>query len=185
MRQCKVRLRVRVFVSANARAVIYNPAAEDAFKGRLRLLQGRRGNAQFAPAPWGNNGAARDGVRAALAELGRPYMDVDAPNVTLLPLWHGTSGAKVGSVAGTGFANLATTDGGFFGKGIYGTLEPEYAYRVYAKGGPLILFWSAFFSAFPLVDDGRLAPHASGIQLKVVPARRHRACDSPHISRET
>jgi hypothetical protein len=40
-------------------------------------------------------------------------------HISLLPLWHGTSPSVLESILTTGFANLATTDVGFFGKGLY------------------------------------------------------------------
>jgi len=68
-------------------------------------------------------------------------------------MWHGTKKAIVDSIFKTGYANLATTDSGYFGKGVYGAYEAEYSYRVYAKqGGALILNWTAFFSAYPVMD---------------------------------
>ena len=39
--------------------------------------------------------------------------------MSLFPLWHGTRPEVLDSVLNTGFANLATTDDGFFGKGLY------------------------------------------------------------------
>ena len=68
--------------------------------------------------------------------LAQPYGDPDFPAVKLLPLWHGTDPAIVDSICRVGYANLATTDGGFFGKGLYSAHEAEYAQRVYSKGSP-------------------------------------------------
>jgi hypothetical protein len=48
------------------------------------------------------------------------------------------------------YANLATTDGGFFGKGLYSAYEAEYSYRVYGKGA-LILNWVASYSTYPVI----------------------------------
>jgi len=85
--------------------------------------------------------------------MAKSYQDNDYPLVNLLPMWHGTKAAIVDSIFRTGYANLATTDSGFFGKGIYGAHEAEYSYRIYAKqGGALILNWIACFSAYPVID---------------------------------
>ena len=64
-------------------------------------------------------------------------------------MFHGTKAGLLSSIFKTGFANLATTDSGFFGKGIYNTSDAEYAHRVYSDG--TILFnWVVFFSAYPV-----------------------------------
>ena len=42
---------------------------------------------------------------------------------------------------------FATTDSGFFGKGLYSTLEAEYAFNVYNKGA-MVLNWVAVYSAY-------------------------------------
>lgn len=56
------------------------------------------------------------------------------------------------SILNGNLANLASTDGGFFGKGVYGTPDAEYAWRVYAKrGGRLLLCCFSFYSAYPVI----------------------------------
>jgi len=51
----------------------------------------------------------------------------------------------------------------FFGKGLYGSIEPEYAYKVYCKGGTLLLNWISLFSAYPVVggDESMLRGKAN------------------------
>jgi len=67
-------------------------------------------------------------------------------------VWHGTNDAVLPSILNGSFANLASTDDGFYGKGIYGTPDAEYAWRVYAKrGGVLLLCCFSFYSAYPVV----------------------------------
>lgn len=67
------------------------------------------------------------------------------------------------SVCKTGYANLATTDSGFFGKGIYNTHEAAYAYRCYAtlnglRAGVLLMNWVSSYSVYPVIkgDMGKL-----------------------------
>jgi len=62
------------------------------------------------------------------------------------------------SLFSTGFANLASTDAGFFGKGLYATPDAEYAYQIYSKGA-LLVNWMAVFSPYPVIakDEEELA----------------------------
>jgi len=60
--------------------------------------------------------------------------------VKIIPLWHGTAITTVDYICATGFENLSLTDAGYFGKGIYGTPQAEYAARVYGKGVCLLCF---------------------------------------------
>jgi len=74
-------------------------------------------------------------------------------SVHMIPLWHGTKNNKetLDSICSTGFASLAFTDDGYFGKGIYGTPQAEYSARVYGKGVCFLCF--AFVgNVFPVVD---------------------------------
>ena len=73
------------------------------------------------------------------------------PAVKILPLWHGTRSDILDSICRVGYANLASTDAGFFGKGLYSTHEAEYAHRVYSQGA-LLLNWVATYSPYPAID---------------------------------
>src|SRR5256885_6094680 len=92
----------------------------------------------------------RERIHQRFEELTDPYNDSDYPHVKLLPMWHGTNPTVMDSILKTGYSNLATTDPGFFGKGIYSTCEAEYAYRVYSQGA-LILNWVSAYSAYPVI----------------------------------
>ena len=83
--------------------------------------------------------------------MAKPYLDPNYPAVKILPLWHGTRPEILDSIFRAGYANLATTDSGYFGKGFYSAYEARYSYSVYAKGA-LILNWVAVFSAYPVID---------------------------------
>ncbi len=145
--------------------VIYNPDMNREFSLYMKKLQQRDKNPAFV-AKWRNgqenrkdtlepqeNTDWRGEVHQQFQMMAKPYQDSDYPSVSLLPMWHGTKTAIVDSIFRSGYASLATTDNGFFGKGIYGAHEAEYSSRVYAKeGGALILNWTACFSAYPVID---------------------------------
>ena len=140
--------------------IIFNPALNKSFADGHELLEGRAGNPAFAP-KWSSEGdSAITGWRAKVmqrfAAMTGPYQDPVFPHVKIIPVWHGTKAAIVTSIAKTGFANLATTDAGFFGKGLYSSYEAEYAYRAYGPGqlgagGALMINWIACYSPYPVV----------------------------------
>jgi tetratricopeptide (TPR) repeat protein len=137
--------------------IIYNSNMNRMFVGELQLLQQRLhqknedGKEIFAPT-WDQETDPqwRKTIANLYHEMSSFYIDPDYPDVKLLPLWHGTNPDFLKSLFQAGYANLATTDKGFFGKGIYSTHEAEYADRVYSKGA-LILNWVASFSAYPTI----------------------------------
>ena len=134
--------------------VIYNPKMNRSFHLRMDALQARENNPAYA-AKWPHEGdlqecSWRKEIYDLWQKLAAPHVDQDFPAVKLLPLWHGTKPELLSSIFETGYANLATTDSGFFGKGIYSAHEAEYAYRVYSQGA-LILNWVATFSAYPVI----------------------------------
>lgn len=141
--------------------VIHNPNLNLAFATRLKLLQARHGNPAFAPR-WQSEGTPeqrdqRQHTDRLHQTLTAAYPDTSAPQVRLAPFWHGTEPSILESVFKTGFANLATTDAGFFGKGIYTTDAAAYAHRVYAtqndaRLGALLMTWVSSYSAFPVVE---------------------------------
>ena len=145
--------------------IIYNPSMNHKFALHLAELQQCDKNPAFQakwptgqehendPVECQENIDWRSKVHQQFKNMARPYQDSDYPAVNLLPVWHGTKKEIVDSICRTGYASLATTDCGFFGKGIYGAHEAEYSYRVYAKyRGVLILNWTASFSAYPVID---------------------------------
>ncbi|MGE3920333.1 MAG: protein kinase, partial [Gammaproteobacteria bacterium] len=132
--------------------VIVNPALEKGFEARLSLLQQRANQPAFA-ARWQEDNEAP--VRKEVMDYGKaltvPYAASDYPEVKLMPVWHGTKPEVLESLYSTGYANLALTDSGFFGKGIYGAVEASYAHRVYGKGA-LLLSWFSWYSAYPVIS---------------------------------
>ena len=140
--------------------IIFNPVLNKSFADGHELLERRAGNPAFAP-KWSSEGdSAITGWRAKVMQrftaMTGPYQDPVFPHVKIIPVWHGTKAAIVASIAKTGFANLATTDAGFFGKGLYSSYEAEYAYRAYGPGqlgagGALMINWIACYSPYPVV----------------------------------
>jgi energy-coupling factor transporter ATP-binding protein EcfA2 len=137
--------------------IVYNPGFNRGFSLRMRQLQERERNNAFKPS-WNqekdaDGGHWRKKIHMLSQEMASFYKDSDYPNVKILPLWHGTDPAVLDSIFKAGYANLAKTDPGFFGKGLYGTTEAEYAYRIYGKGNILLLNWVSYFSAYPTIDE--------------------------------
>ncbi len=137
--------------------IIYSPAMNQMFFYNLMLLQGRYQNSAFTPT-WDTelgdtppHTSWRRTINQKWQVMAAPYSDSDCPAVKLLPLWHGTKPQILESIFKTGYANLGTTDDGYFGKGIYSAYEAEYAWRVYGQG-VLIMNWVSMFSAFPTID---------------------------------
>lgn len=136
--------------------IIYNSALTRTFSARLQLLQERYGNAAFSPKwPKENQPEWRASINSLFENMTAPYQDKDLPGVKILPCWHGTKPEILSSLFKTGFANLASTDVGYFGKGLYSSFEPEYAYRVYSHGA-LLVNWLACFSAYPVIEGDML-----------------------------
>eukprot|EP00727_Mastigamoeba_balamuthi_P013420 m51a1_g8700 hypothetical protein (1354) ;mRNA; r:83730-87949 len=142
--------------------VVYCPALERLFEARAHQLQGRSGNRAFEPA-WQSeaDAAVRAPVSDRLVRMTAPLRDGDFPDVQLLPLWHGTDKENLDSILRAGYANLAKTDVGFFGKGVYSTYEARYAHEVYSKGA-LVLNWVSFYSAYPVVEGDMLKLQGKG-----------------------
>ena len=83
--------------------------------------------------------------------------------------WHGTSSTTLPLVLQAGFANLRSTDGGFFGAGCYFAQEAEYAcrYSQYSAPNadgewPVILCCLAVGCVYPVTPDVDYPPRADG-----------------------
>ena len=141
--------------------VIYNPAHEQQFELCMKILQARKNETAFAP-KWQTvsedftKKSWRETVYQFFKQLCQPFTNPKYPDVKQIYMWHGTSKMAFNSILTTGYANLATTDAGFFGKGIYGTSDAEYAHRVYAQkhasNGVLVINKMCFFSGYPTIE---------------------------------
>eukprot|EP00727_Mastigamoeba_balamuthi_P008483 m51a1_g4257 putative p-selectin isoform x1 (906) ;mRNA; r:231725-234442 len=131
---------------------VFSRGLETAFESRMGMLSGRDGNPAFAP-QWSQDRCVglRSQIVSRLGDMAAPTADSNYPGAKLLLTWHGTSPEVLGSVVTTGYASLATTDAGFFGKGVYSAYEARYAYQVYCRGA-LLVNWVSFYSAYPVVD---------------------------------
>ncbi len=129
--------------------IIHNPALTRQFEGKVMVLNERAGSPAFAP-KWDTE---QDKPLRTRIDQALKTVTIQHPatyhNVQLFPAFHGTKAPLLDSIFRTGFANLATTDSGFFGKGIYNTSHAEYAHRVYSDG-TLLYNWVAFYSAYPV-----------------------------------
>lgn len=136
--------------------VIYNLTLTQAFESKIQTLEQRHGNAAF-DARWKEESkdkhikVLRERVDYVLKSEVNKYA-VANRHVKILPMFHGTNSKHFDSIFRTGFDNLATTDVGYFGKGIYNTSYAKYAWQVYSTGG-FIFNWVAFYSAFPVIQQ--------------------------------
>jgi WD40 repeat protein len=129
--------------------IINNPALTRQFEGKVMVLH-ERANSPAFNAKWDqeNDLPVRQLVNQALGQITIQNKST-YHNVQFYPAFHGTKSTLIDSILKTGFANLATTDNGFFGKGLYNTQYAEYAHRVYSDG-TLLFNWVAFYSAYPV-----------------------------------
>ena len=98
-----------------------------------------------------HNAGVRKKVRKIFEKQTEEY---STDKCSFLPVWHGTKSEVLDKILKTGFANLAKTDVGYYGKGIYGSTNVEYVKRVYSGGynqGVLLLNWVAINEIYPVV----------------------------------
>jgi len=76
-------------------------------------------------------------------------------DVKIIKCWHGTTIQKANKILDFGFANLATLDEGWFGKGIYFSSFPEYSLSYCKdKSDPcLILCYVILSNPYPIIYD--------------------------------
>lgn len=139
--------------------VIFNPDMNARFKSQQKLLQQRQGNPRYL-ARWREepHGDRRAEGLTLLENAAQPYFDDEFPDVKLVPVWHGTQRENLPSLLSAGYGAFCDTDGGYFGPGIYTTLEAEYA-QMYAdqfapmvmENGVLILNLGITYSSFPII----------------------------------
>jgi len=128
---------------------IKNPKLQQVWERKLSALEIRSQKIAFKPL-WEKEGHILT-RREILNRLERFSIGKEGI-ITIVPGFHGTQESLVDEICETGFANLATTDPGFFGKGIYSTPQGEYAARVYGKGACILSFISVL-NAFPVIFE--------------------------------
>ncbi|MBA2367419.1 MAG: hypothetical protein H0V82_00160 [Candidatus Protochlamydia sp.] len=134
--------------------VIYNKTLSGIFKRKISLLEERGPDIFFQP-KWQNKNTKemklRENTYNILLQKSEKYSS-PYKHIKLIPAFHGTKKKFLDSILRTGFDNLATTDSGFFGKGIYNSSDANYAHRVYSDG-TLLFNWVALLSAFPVISS--------------------------------
>lgn len=145
--------------------IIYNEQLNRIFFAQMKTMNGRKGNPKYTPT-WktetqGIEKQHRETNDQVLQKLGEGHSDSEVPNMTVLPLWHGTSEDVSEHIFNTGYGIFNTnnpqfvTDEGFFGRGVYTAHEAEYAFRGYAqKWGDkavLLLNWVSLFEAYQVI----------------------------------
>ncbi len=149
-----------------------NPDLTAGFESRLVALRNRHGKPAFQPTFGRNDPIPESHLQQRKTVLdifrahARPLSDPAYGEVTIAGMWHGTHEAVLPSIMGTSFANLASTDCGYFGKGIYTTMDAEYAHRCYAswdhagrcrRDTGVLLFCSvSVFSAFVVIGRNEM-----------------------------
>ena len=141
--------------------VIYHPGMNNTFAEAIKMLQQRKGNPRYIP-DWSRQGdvSHRQTLHETQQRIAEAYGDDNYPDVTFMPLWHGTQRDKINSILSAGYTPFGETDDGYFGKGIYMTDAACYA-QLYANrcvlehnpDGVLILNWVASYSSYPIIRD--------------------------------
>lgn len=103
--------------------IINNPALNRQFEGRVMVLNERANSPAFT-ARWQYEGdlSTKQHIHSALQAI-TTHFPSTYQHVQFYPAFHGTKSSRLDSICKTGYANLATTDNGFFGKGIYSGSE--------------------------------------------------------------
>jgi WD40 repeat protein len=171
-------------------SLISDVGDEQAFVAELDLLQKKHGN-------WVHNAkwklknqnpeqaepeaivAARQLIRNQLKT--QRYRTKAAPNVKLLPMWHGASVEQIKQLSGAGFSDLSYIENGAIGKGYYGTDNAiaayEAAYEKYGAKTILMLSWYAGKVVYPTItnDEAKLTgqPHYANHDLHYLAKSDH------------
>ena len=133
------------------------------FNAQRKILENRSGNSTFDPAGWNlfiesKEKTQRKYISDYFEEAAKPFYNADYSHVKSLMVFHGASDPKaIDSILCTGFEALASTDDGYFGVGIYGTLEPSYAWKVAGQDMNCILVNKViYFNGYPVIDKDDL-----------------------------
>lgn len=135
--------------------IVFNPVFKSLFVNTMDLLEQRASSTVFA-STWEKekDSSIRKVVHHTLQVIANQFSS-GHNTVKVIPMFHGTRKEAIDGILKTGYANLATTDSGFFGKGLYFTSYPEYAFKVYGDG-TLLFNWVAIFSAYPVSPNDDL-----------------------------
>ena len=147
--------------------IVYSESLNRMFYSNMKIMNSRQGNSKYIP-EWkskaeGDEKEYREATYREVEQLSAAYTDPNAPNVGLLPMWHGTSDQVCNFIFSGGYGIFTSnnpqvvTDEGFFGKGIYTAYEAEYSFRAYAKkhgkDAVLVLNWVSYFGIYPVMYE--------------------------------
>ena len=115
--------------------LLHNATIRHGFDSKVKILEVRRANrtASF------NVKLEDDGVKMRhLADMKRLFLhNSSLEHANLMLMWHGCPASKIEHICNTGCADLATTDAGFFGRGVYCTPEADYAAHYATMNDPV------------------------------------------------
>jgi hypothetical protein len=106
---------------------IYSANLQRMFHGAIEITETRKNEKAFTGSMAGEVGS-EERMRIWNSLSSHPASIEHNRSVTILRAWHGTSTSVAKSILNSGFANLATLDDGWFGKGIYFSTHPEYQF---------------------------------------------------------
>ncbi len=134
---------------------IITPNRKRIYEGRLSELTERDEDDDFSPS-WLSTEAERT-FRQPVQDRLMQYvtsagLSASEESVKELWVWHGTKSGVVEKIIKKGYENFRKTDDGYYGSGIYFTLQAQYAHNMYSDdGGHLLLNKICFYSAYPVV----------------------------------
>ena len=110
-------------------------------------------NAKTKEKSWITQSADRNNVmkryQTFIESLGEFNINQEFDEISILPLWHGTTLNSTNLIKKEGFYPLQKTDEGYFGKGIYLSNSAQYSGRNYGKS--LILCWTIVSNPYPVI----------------------------------
>lgn len=104
---------------------IYSANLQRLFHGGIEIAETRKNEKAFISS---FNGEVKEEERKRIVTSLSYHPAVAEHNrdILIYKVWHGTNMEKARNILSSGFANLATLDDGWYGKGIYFSTSPEY-----------------------------------------------------------
>jgi len=155
--------------------IVHNAAQLRLFHGAIETFEKRLETGLFnAELSFESNPEERQKVLTRLRSS--PILAKHNRKALIVGGFHGTTVEKAESILKVGFANLATLDDGWYGKGIYFTSQPQYAYQYCkTKSNPCLIFsYLILANPFPVIWDD--AKSTSDLRFKAKPNYRNYGC---------
>lgn len=131
--------------------VIVNPLFSQEFAPRLRLLEERGKQTAFQP-DWEFDAEEAPLRKKVLKKLmAKAQSPEGCTHTKVVAMFHGPKKRYLDSIFCGNLANLAKTDAGYFGNGVYHTSSAQYAYKYTDKEGQLLMNWICFSSVYPVI----------------------------------